>query len=80
MTRSSTARQNALAKAQEIGVPIAFSPRELSMGSGLGLTFIYEALRRGELRGFRIGRRGWRIDVHEARSWLTQLRNSRRTT
>jgi excisionase family DNA binding protein len=60
-------------KLQQTGIPITLSPRELAVGSGLGLTFVYEALRRGELRGFRVGRRGWRVEAGEARRWIEQL-------
>ena len=60
-------------KIHDAGIPVTLSPRELSLGSGLGLTLIYEALRRGALRGFRVGRRGWRITADEARRWVESL-------
>ena len=60
-------------KCRQADIPVTLSPRELSLGSGLGLTFVYEALRNGELRGFRIGRRGWRIEAEEASRWVKML-------
>ena len=60
-------------KIEQAGIPLTFSPRELSIGTGLGLTYIYEALRHGTLKGFRVGRRGWRIPADHARSWLESL-------
>lgn len=65
--------QEVAPKMRQVGIPVTFSPRELSLGSGLGLTFIYEALRGRELRGFRVGRRGWRIEADEARRWIQAL-------
>jgi len=65
--------QDVAPKLRQVGIPVTLSPRELSLGSGLGLTFVYEALRSGELRGFRIGRRGWRIEAAEARRWIKAL-------
>ena len=65
--------QEVAPKLRQAGIPVTFSPKELSVGSGLGLTFIYEALRRGELNGFRIGRRGWRIPAEDARRWIENL-------
>ena len=60
-------------KLRHVGIPVTVTPKELSIGSGLGLTFIYDALRRGDLQGFRVGRRGWRIKSEEARRWIEVL-------
>ena len=60
-------------KLEQAGIPVTFSPGELALGSGLTLTFIYEALRAGDLLGFRVGRRGWRIKADEARRWIEKL-------
>ena len=62
--------QDVRPKLVHTGIPVTFSPRELATGSGLALTYVYEALRGGELRGFRVGRRGWRIEATEARRWI----------
>ncbi len=62
-------------KLREVGIPVTLSPRELAVGSGLGLTYIYDALRKGELRGFRVGRRGWRVEAADAKTWIASLRS-----
>ena len=69
--------QDVASKIQQAGIPVTLSPRELALGSGLGLTFIYEALRRGDLAGFRVGRRGWRIYASDARRWVKALGNTK---
>ena len=65
--------QQVAPKLQFAGIPVTLSPRELALGSGLALTFVYDALRRGDLRGFRVGRRGWRVEATEARRWIETL-------
>lgn len=73
MPAGRTSFQDVAPKLEQTGVPITFSPRELAVGTGLALTFVYTALRNGELRGFRVGRRGWRVESQEALRWVKSL-------